>query len=111
MQHAHHSTANKVMTRTSTPMYEGEAPTPAFTPKEHVVEVRPEVQQAGATASPQVTYPRAEKHGTGNHLYYIKACLNGSRLLLLLYTSLKLVCILLTNLSTYFFRNSIKKNI
>ena len=47
-------------------MYEGEAPTPAFTPKEHIVEVRPEVQQAAAVASPQATYPRAEKHGTGN---------------------------------------------
>lgn len=55
----------QMTTRTSTPMYEGEAPTPAFTPKEHVVEVRPEVQQAAAAASPQATYPRAEKLGTG----------------------------------------------
>lgn len=57
--------APNVTTRTSTPMYEGEAPTPAFTPKEHVVEVRPDVQKAAAVASPQATYPRAEKHGTG----------------------------------------------
>ncbi|XP_028398603.1 zinc finger protein-like 1 homolog [Dendronephthya gigantea] len=54
------------LTRTSTPMHEGEAPAPAFTPKQHVVDIRPESQQhAAAAASPQATYPRMEKHGTG----------------------------------------------
>ncbi len=48
-------------------MYDGDAPTPAFTPKQHVVDIRPESQQTAAAApSPQATYPRNEKHGTGN---------------------------------------------
>ena len=59
------------ITRTSTPMYDGVAPTPAFTPKQHVVDIRPESQQTAAAApSPQATYPRTEKHGTGNILFH-----------------------------------------
>jgi hypothetical protein len=61
-----HKTSSTI-TRTSTPMYDGDAPTPAFTPKQHVVDIRPESQQTAAAApSPQATYPRSEKHGTGN---------------------------------------------
>ena len=68
---AQHNTTATV-TRTSTPMYEGVAPTPTFTPKQHVVDIRPESQQTAAAApSPQATYPRMEKHGTGNVLLFV----------------------------------------
>ena len=46
-------------------MHEGDAPTPSFTPKQHVVDIRTESQTAAAAPSPQATYPRLEKYNTG----------------------------------------------
>ena len=67
LQEAPQPNKMSTITRTSTPMYEGEAPTPAFTPKQHVVDIRPESQQNAAVApSPQATYTRLEKHASGN---------------------------------------------
>lgn len=49
-------------------MYEGDAPTLAFTPQQHVVDARTDSQQAAAIdPSPQGTYTRLEKHGAGNY--------------------------------------------
>ena len=89
LQEAPQPNKTSTITRTSTPMYEGEAPTPAFTPKQHVVDIRPESQQNAAVApSPQATYTRLEKHGGGKvSLFFLRF------LLLHYFTSVCLACV------------------
>ncbi|XP_046847550.1 zinc finger protein-like 1 homolog isoform X2 [Xenia sp. Carnegie-2017] len=54
------------MTMTSTPMYEREAPTPVFTPQQHIVDIRSDTKKNDELCvSPQPTYAGTEKHPSG----------------------------------------------